>query len=250
MTPTDDTLARKALAIHDRLARAYGAPFAYFQSLDPLSELVSTLLNHRTRNRTAKAAFERLRARYPDWADVRDAPVAEIEAAIAGVTWPEAKAPRLQEVLRAVERRAGRLDLGFLADLPVAEARAWLEAIPGVGPKSSAAVLSFSTLRRPALPVDSHHHRVAQRVGLIGKTVAVGPSHAVLQGYLPEGWDAQQVYDHHQLFMRHGQKVCHWRSPDCEGCVLFDLCDAVQARTVPVPAPELPLWAAGRGAPP
>ena len=69
--------------------------------------------------------------------------------------------------------------------MPVIEAREWLEDLPGVGPKTSAAVLLFSNLRRPALPVDSHHHRVAARLGLIPANVAVGPSHAVLEAQLP-----------------------------------------------------------------
>ncbi len=47
----------------------------------------------------------------------------------------------------------------------------WLEELPGVGPKTSAAVLLFSRLRMPALPVDSHYHRVAQRIGLVGPKV-------------------------------------------------------------------------------
>ena len=71
--------------------------------------------------------------------------------------------------------KRGVLSLDFLADLPVEEARAWLERLPGVGPKTSAAVLSFSTLRRPALPVDSHHHRVAARTGLIPSRPGRGP---------------------------------------------------------------------------
>ncbi|MBL7309446.1 endonuclease III domain-containing protein, partial [Escherichia coli] len=91
--------------------------------------------------------------------------------------------------------RCGGLDLAFLADMEVEAARAWLQAIPGVGPKTSAAVLSFSTLRMPALPVDSHHHRVAQRLGLIGKTVDVGPSHPILRAQLPADWSAQDLYD-------------------------------------------------------
>ena len=69
--------------------------------------------------------------------------------------------------------------------MEVTEARAWLESLSGVGPKTSAAVLSFSTLRRPALPVDSHHHRVAVRTGMIPATLAVGPAHAVLSAQLP-----------------------------------------------------------------
>jgi endonuclease-3 len=162
---------------------------------------------------------------------VRDAPVAAVQEAIAACTWPEAKAPALQRTLRALtEARGGRLDLANLAGLPGTEARAWLEALPGVGPKTSAAVLSFSALRGRALPVDSHHHRVAQRLGLIPAALAVGPAHRVLEAMLPADWDAQAVYDHHQVMMRHGQRTCHFRAPACGRCVLLDLCPAGQAR--------------------
>mgnify|MGYP002038769003 CR=1 FL=1 len=53
----------------------------------------------------------------------------------------------------------------------------------------------FSRFRMPALPVDSHHHRVAQRLGIIPDTLAVGPSHAVLSAMLPEDWGAREVYE-------------------------------------------------------
>ena len=230
--PGDPAVADKALAIHARLCPVYGCPIPYFHSLDPLSELVSSLLSHRTRNAESGRAFKALRARFPDWEAVIDAEVPEIEAAIAGVTWPELKAPRIREVLVAVRERCGSLDLAFLGDMDVAAARAWLEAIPGIGPKTSAAVLSFSTLRMPALPVDSHHHRVAQRLGLIGPRVDVGPSHAILRAQLPADWSAQDLYDNHEILMLHGQQVCHHRRPACGRCVLVDLCPsaAVDAR--------------------
>lgn len=223
-SPADPAVADKALAIHARLCPVYGCPIPYFHSLDPVSELVSSLLSHRTRNAESGRAFKVLRARFPDWESVIDAEVPEIEAAIAGVTWPELKAPRIREVLIAVRERCGSLDLAFLGDLDVAAARAWLEAIPGIGPKTSAAVLSFSTLRMPALPVDSHHHRVAQRLGLIGPRVDVGPSHAILRAQLPADWSAQALYDNHEILMLHGQQVCHHRRPACGRCVLVDLC--------------------------
>jgi endonuclease-3 len=223
-------LKDKALEVHHRLCRQYGCPIAYFHDHDPLSELISSLLSHRTKNRDSGNAFKALRARYADWGELRDAPTAEVEALIRGVTWPEQKAPRIQAVLRAVSERHGALDLRFLADLPVPEARAWLESLPGVGPKTSAAVLSFSELRGAALPVDSHHHRVAQRTGLIPPRMDVGPSHAALAALLPPDWDAQAVYDHHEVLMIHGQRVCHWRDPACNACVLLDLCPTGQAR--------------------
>lgn len=222
--PAEPVLAARALAIHARLCPVYGCPIPYFHSLDPLSELVSSLLSHRTRNADSGRAFEALRDRFPDWSDLLEAPVAEIEAAIAGVRWPELKAPRIQAVLRTVRERRGSLTLDFLGTLPVDAARAWLEAIPGVGPKTSAAVLAFSVLRMPALPVDSHHHRVAQRLGLIGPRVAVGPSHAILRAQLPADWSAQDLYDNHEVLMLHGQKVCHHRRPACGRCVLADTC--------------------------
>ena len=232
---TPDDLREKALEVHRRLCAAHGCPIDYFQALEPLDELVSSFLNHRTRNRDAKAAFEALRAALPTWEAVRDAPTGEVERLIRGVRWPEMKAPRLQAVLRAIAERRGGLDLAFLADMPVPEARAWLEALPGVGPKTSAATLSFSTLRRAALPVDSHHHRVAQRLGLIPPKMGTGPSHAVLEGYLPDDWDAQAVYDHHQVVMRHGQQICHHRAPACGDCTLLDLCPEGLAREARAP---------------
>ena len=229
----DEATREKALVVHERLCAAYGCPIAFFHNLDPLSELVSSLLSHRTKNADSGRAFRQLRARFPDWAAVCDAPTAEVEEAIAPVTWPEQKAPRIQAVLRAIAERRGGLDehsLDFLAELPAPEARTWLEAIPGVGPKTSAAVLLFSRLRIAALPVDSHHHRVAVRLGLIPASVDVGPSHAILAAQLPPEWDAQTVYDNHEALMLHGQRCCFHHNPACGRCPVLELCPTGQAR--------------------
>jgi endonuclease-3 len=193
-----------------------------------LSELISSLLSHRTRNADSGRAYKALRARYADWAALMNAPTEEVEATIQGVTWPEQKAPRLQAVLRAIKERHGALSLDFLQHLPVEEARALLEGIPGIGPKTSAAVLSFSSLRKTALPVDSHHHRIAVRTGLIDRNVAVGPSHAVLFALLPPEWDAQAVYDNHEVMMLHGQRCCFFNNPACGRCAILDLCPTGQ----------------------
>ena len=242
MNPDLQDLKDRALAIHRRLCEAYDCPIPYFHSLDPLSELISSLLSHRTRNADSGRAFKALKARFSDWRAMMSVPAEDVEATIAGVTWPEQKAPRLQAVLHAIEERHGSLSLDFLGAMPVEEARAWLESIPGIGPKTSAAVLSFSMLRKAALPVDSHHHRVAQRTGLIPQSMAVGPSHRALAALLPEDWDAQAVYDHHEVMMLHGQRCCFFKSPACGRCLILDLCPTgqgwVEGRRIAALKPE------------
>lgn len=227
----DSTVQQRVLKIHDRLCAEYGCPIPYFSDLDPLSELVAALLSHRTRNRDSHKAFQQLTAEFPSWEAVKDAPVEAVERAIASCTWADQKAPRLQQVLRLVgERLDGDWNLDFLGQLPVPEARAWLESLPGVGPKTSAAVLSFSRLRGRALAVDSHHHRVAIRLEIIPATVAVGPAHAILEALLPRDWTAQQVYDHHEVMMMHGQKCCYYRNPNCDRCPLLNGCPSGKTR--------------------
>ena len=229
---TDDlaALRLKMLEVHRRLCEEYKCPIAYFGALDPLAELVSSLLSHRTKNADSARAFASLRDTFATWEAVRDAEASNVQAAISASTWPEQKAPRLQSVLREITEKRGALELDFLSEMEVRDARDWLEQLPGVGPKTSAAVLAFSTLRRAALPVDSHHHRVAQRLGFIGPKVSVGPSHALLEAMLPEDWNAQQVYDNHEILMLHGQKCCYFNSPACARCVVLELCPTGQKR--------------------
>ena len=220
----ETALESKALEVDKRLCAEHGAPFPFFRDQDPLSELVGSLLSHRTKNKDSGRALTALKERFPTWDEVRTGEVTDIQKAISAATWPEQKAPRIKAALQFICDERGDLSLEFLKGFGVEEARAWLERIPGVGPKTSAATLVFSTLRMPALPVDSHHHRVAARLGLIPENVGPGPAHKLLRAQLPADWSAQQLYDNHEALMYHGQRVCHYRKPECSRCVLADIC--------------------------
>ena len=226
--------ADKALATDPILAEHYGAPFIPFSYRDPVSELVNSLMSHRTKNPVTRAAFAALRGRYPTWGDVIEADTKELEKTIAAVTFPEVKAPRIQAALRYVrDHNEGELSLDGLGQLTVEEAREWLERIPGVGAKTSAAVLSFSRLRMPALVVDTHHHRVAGRLGLVPPKASLDRAARLLQSYIPADWDGQRVYDSHQGYMRHGQRVCTWRNPKCGECIVREWCDSAAIHNRP-----------------
>lgn len=226
----DDHQASLALEVHEILCRTYDCPIAYFHSFDPLSELISSVLSHRTRNRESGKAFKALREHFPTWELVRDAPVDEVIAAISPCTWPELKGPRIQRILGRLTEEHGILTLDFLRDLSIDEARRYLETFEGVGPKTSAAVLSFSTLRKPALPVDSHHHRVAMRLGLIPEGSSLAAAHKILAAQLPSDWNAQQVYDNHEVMMLHGQRCCYFQKPACSRCPVSKICPTGRRR--------------------
>jgi hypothetical protein len=165
MRPAPEDLKAKALEIHRRLCGAFGCPIPYFHALDPVSELVSSLLSHRTRNADSGRAFKALRARYPTWEALCEAPTAEVQETIAGVTWPELKAPRIQAILRAIAERRGALSLDFLSDMPVAGPVRGSKASPALGRKraqrsSASACCAKLRFRSTATTIASRSARV------------------------------------------------------------------------------------------
>jgi len=210
--------ARRALQVHERLAGVYGEP-RWRAHLDPISELVSTILSQNTNDVNRDRAFRRLRERFASWEAVRDGDLEQVKEAIAVAGLANHKGPAIQRALKTVTERRGDLSLAFLRDLPVEEAKAWLTAIKGVGPKTAAIVLLFS-LGMPAFPVDTHVHRVTGRLGLIGPKVSREQAHVVLEELLPQ----ELYYAFHLNVIRHGREVCAARSPRCDACALADIC--------------------------
>jgi endonuclease-3 len=213
-------LAATALKVTIRLTEQFGE--AAFSKKDPMSMLVDILLSHRTRDEQTAAGYANLLKRFGSWEGVRDAPTVEVEEAIANVSFPEIKAPRIQAIMRQITEERGNLNLDFLCSLSVEEASAWLDRFEGVGPKTIACVLLF-TCQMPILPVDVHVHRTSIRIGFIGKRVTADNAHALLQALLPH--DAQTIYNFHKGLLRLGQRICVYDHPRCNRCPLTDLCD-------------------------
>lgn len=212
-------LPRRAQTVHRRLLAVYGEP-TWRRPLPAVDELVSTILSQNTNDLNRDRAFDALRARFPTWEAVRDAPSRSVISVIRPAGLANQKGPRIQQVLRQITTERGRLDLEFLRDLPPEEARAWLLRFKGVGPKTAAIVMLFS-LGLPAFPVDTHIHRVSRRIGLLPQGMTADQAHAWLADLFPsETYEAA-----HLNLIRLGREICGARRPACERCPIRRSCD-------------------------
>ncbi|MGB7873018.1 MAG: endonuclease III [Anaerolineales bacterium] len=211
--------SKKALKVHKKLIEAFGEP-TWRNPLPPVDELVSTILSQNTNDVNRDRAFDSLREKFPTWEEVRDGETDEVIEAVRVAGLANQKGPRIQNVLREITKERGSLDLSFLEDIPLEEARDWLTKFKGVGPKTAAIVLCFS-LNRPAFPVDTHVYRVTGRIGLRPDKISVEKAHP----YLEEVFPPETYYAAHLNIIRLGREVCVARKPKCPECPVYNLCD-------------------------
>jgi endonuclease III len=208
--------------IRDRLRAVYGIPLMQPHG-DPLAELVLTVLSQSTNDRNRDVAYLRLRERFPTWEDVLGAPVAEVEEAIRPGGISKVKSARIQAILRAIAADPRDppqgLSLDWLADAPLAQARDYLTALPGVGRKTAACVLLFAYGLRE-VPVDTHVSRVGTRLGLLRAGAPFEVLHDQMLALTPPGEELEL----HVNLLRHGRRTCHARSPACGECALARMC--------------------------
>lgn len=212
-------LQERAIRIHETLLKAFGEPI-WRNPLPPVDELVSTILSQNTNDINRDRAFEALRAKFPTWEQVRDAKESDVIDVIRPAGLANQKGPRMQQVLKDITKERGSLDLNFLKDLPLEEARSWLTKFNGVGPKTAAIVLCFS-LNRPAFPVDTHVYRVTGRIGLRPEKISVEQAHPYLESVFPP----ETYYAAHLNIIRLGREICNARKPLCMNCPVVGLCD-------------------------
>jgi endonuclease-3 len=215
----DTTTQKKQLAIvKDLLVDAYGRR-EWKQRLDPISELVQTILSQNTSDSNSGKAFNSLRIAFPSWDGIITASEPAIAHAIREGGLSKVKANYIKNCLIQIKKEGGGFDLSFLKDMMVHEAREWLMRLPGVGMKTASCVLLFS-LGMPAFPVDTHVLRVARRLAIIPVNTGADEAHILLESLTP----VRDVYEMHMLLIAHGRSQCKAQHPRCRECPLSTVC--------------------------
>jgi endonuclease-3 len=186
---------------------------------DPMSELIYTILSQHTSDINSIRAFESLIDHFGVWEEVENAEVKDIEMAIWAGGLARVKSQRIKDILISVRHRRGDLDLSFLGDMMLGDAKTWLMALPGVGPKTAAVVLCFA-LGMPAMPVDTHIYRVTKRLGLIEIKTTAEQAHDILEVSI----SPEKIFGFHVYLINHGREVCKALRPRCPECALRDKC--------------------------
>ncbi|HSV13715.1 MAG TPA: hypothetical protein VLI90_05610 [Tepidisphaeraceae bacterium] len=154
-----------------------------------------------------------------------NAPAAEVERHIRVSGLSNQKAPRIQSILRQIKQRHGKVDLQFLAKMDDDAAFEYLMQFHGVGPKTANCTLLFA-FGKPLFPIDTHIHRIARRLGLIGAKATSEQAHALLKPLIAPA----DRYETHVLLIEHGRRTCKAINPRCDDCVLLRMCPFGETR--------------------
>ncbi len=205
-------------ALVKTLETQYGWP-RYVNRFDPVDELICCILSQHSADANSFPAFTLLRSTLPEWEDVVQAGPERVAEIVKGAGLANQKGKFIVGSLKALNEAFGDYTLDPLRVMPVPEAMAWLQTLPGVGPKTAAIVLCFG-FGKGVIPVDTHVHRVSMRLGLIGPKTTANQAHDELLKVVP----AELAFAYHSLLIQHGRMVCRAPRPRCGECVVAAMC--------------------------
>ncbi|MCK5045038.1 MAG: endonuclease III [Candidatus Heimdallarchaeota archaeon] len=211
----------KVKTIISKLDKHYGIKH-WKRWREPVGELVRTILSQNTTDKNSLRAYANLIEAFKTWDAMVEADEAEIAEVIRSGGLANIKAKKIKKSLIEIKKREGKIDLEFLAGYKPDDAEEYLVSLDGVGPKTAACVLIFS-FNFPIMPVDTHVHRLSNRIGLV-TTKTREKTQEAMKTIIPK----KNIYSFHLNLIEHGRKVCKASKPLCSQCFLTDFCDYFQ----------------------
>lgn len=175
---------------------------------DPFRVLITTLLSQRTRDENTDIASDRLFSKYKTPEEIANADVREIEKLIKPSGFYRVKAKRVKEISSIIVKD-GRVPKDIEE----------LMKLPGVGRKTANCVLVYA-FKEPSIPVDTHVHRIPNRIGLV-RTKKPEETEMELMKIVPK--DKWILFN--ELFVKFGQRICKPIGPRCYECPIEKMCE-------------------------
>lgn len=205
----------RAPEVNRRLAQEYPDARCALDYESPLQLLIATVLSAQCTDERVNSVTPELFARYPEAADYAAAQRSDLERILRPLGFQRAKAGHLLGI-------GEKLVADFQGEVPCTVKE--LTSLPGVGRKTALVVLG-NAFGIPGLTVDTHFGRLMQRLGLTGESTPVKIERDIAKLVPEEEWT---MFSHRVIF--HGRQVCHARTPECDACVLWDMCPAARER--------------------
>ena len=197
--------------VMEALERMHGITMLERRS-SPYDVLIATILSQRTRDETTERVFQEVRARWPSPSDLALADENEVDSVIHSIGFHRQKARGIIGAARALLDDHGGEVPSSMDDLL---------GLPMVGRKTANCVLVYG-FGEPAIPVDTHVHRISNRLGWVNTRNPEATEQA-LERVLPRDlW-----LPINRLMVRHGKRVCLPRRPRCSDCQVGPHCARV-----------------------
>jgi endonuclease III len=206
-------------AILKQLTAMHGKPRVELNYANPLELTVAVVLSAQCTDERVNRVTEHLFKKYTQWRDYADVPLQELEEDIRPTGFYRNKSKSLKSIAGEVKDRFG----GKVPDNIDTFA-----SVRGIGRKSANMIVGLA-YGKPAIIVDTHMSRVAERIGLTSKTDPEKIETDLRRDVPEKEWTEFSL-----LMIIHGRYICKARKPDCPDCLLRDGCDYWQRQAAPV----------------
>lgn len=206
--------------VASRLRDLFGVPERKRKLPDPLDLLVATILSQNTNDINSHRAYTNLKGRYPDFMALADARPREVERLIRVGGIANKKSKTIVAVVADIKVKFPNFDRKRLRKENTNVLIDMLRELKGVGYKTASCVSLFALGDDDAFPVDTHVHRVLNRIGIAHEKTP-DKTYLAVRDSVPKG----KGYEIHLNLIKFGRKVCTAQRPRCFECVLFDDCE-------------------------
>ena len=205
---------KKLLDTIEREAKKRNAPAFKFKAKNPYESLIMAILSSRTRDEVTIEIGKRLLSKAPNPETLAKLDIKEIEDLIRGLGFYRVKARKLKELAEIiVNKYKSKIPLKFEE----------LIKLPGVGRKTANIVIS--AFGGKAIAVDTHVHRIANRIGLVDTEKPEETEEELKKLFPEELWNRVN-----KAFVGFGQTICKPRKPLCNECPIRDICKSYKLK--------------------